>query len=256
MQPKPTEPIREAVTKFGGQPVWLTTPQWPMARSDGKPMRFICQIALPPDLQCGGQRMAYVFMSDNVDGATYEAEGGDNAVILQPAAFEPHVRVEATSAPGPTLEVMRPGATGNRLVPVETELRVELMELPDEAASDEEFLFATRIGGAPGWMQGDDTPAPAGAAWRFLAQIDSGERGGVQRQLRGCGRGLRVHLGGRPPRAFFVAMRVNDEWLAGLRLIGHAKGNRFAAHALNVVMASWRMAAMQTWFSTMYWESR
>lgn len=41
-----TSPIMEPVTKFGGQPVWIGEPQWPVSRQYGTPMQFICQIAL------------------------------------------------------------------------------------------------------------------------------------------------------------------------------------------------------------------
>lgn len=31
-------PVMEAVTNFGGQPVWIAEPQWPISREIGKPM--------------------------------------------------------------------------------------------------------------------------------------------------------------------------------------------------------------------------
>lgn len=35
------EAIKEPITKFGGQPVWLTEPQWPMSRGwEGRPTLF------------------------------------------------------------------------------------------------------------------------------------------------------------------------------------------------------------------------
>jgi len=43
-----SEPITELVTKFGGQPVWLTAPQWPLSRTTANPMKFVAQIALDP----------------------------------------------------------------------------------------------------------------------------------------------------------------------------------------------------------------
>ena len=43
-------PMRGRVTKFGGQPVWIDTPQWPLSRQTGKPMQFIGQVALEDDL--------------------------------------------------------------------------------------------------------------------------------------------------------------------------------------------------------------
>lgn len=49
--------IRETVTKFGGQPVWIDRPQWPISKELGKQMQFICQIALDTSLfpGCAGK---------------------------------------------------------------------------------------------------------------------------------------------------------------------------------------------------------
>jgi uncharacterized protein YwqG len=167
---KPTEPIREPVTKFGGQPTWIAEPQWPIAKSDGKPMRFICQIRLPEKLNRGNQQMAYIFMTDSIDGESWSADFGDNAVILQPGQFTSLVKTEPR-ATGPSLQRMVPGVTGNRLVPVDCEYRAEHLELPDEASVDSDYALVNRIGGAPGWLQNDETPTQG--VWHFLTQIDS-----------------------------------------------------------------------------------
>ena len=37
-----TAPITAPVTKFGGQPVWLSAPQWPVNDAWDEPMRFLC----------------------------------------------------------------------------------------------------------------------------------------------------------------------------------------------------------------------
>ena len=82
-------PITEPVTKFGGQPVWIDEPQWPISKELGKPMQFICQIKIDPALfgECPAQ-MAYLFMTDDSDAVgmydTWDPDGGENAVILQP----------------------------------------------------------------------------------------------------------------------------------------------------------------------------
>jgi len=44
------KPVKKPVTKFGGQPVWIDRPQWPLSREKSWPMRFIGQIALKPEL--------------------------------------------------------------------------------------------------------------------------------------------------------------------------------------------------------------
>lgn len=42
--------VEMPVTKFGGQPVWIDKAQWPIDEENGKPMRFICQIELYPEI--------------------------------------------------------------------------------------------------------------------------------------------------------------------------------------------------------------
>ncbi len=99
------KPILDPVTKFGGQPVWVAEPQWPLSAETGKPMRFICQIALSDELfGSNDAQMAYIFMTDGdecVDG-TWEPNGGENAVILQPGntsvPVEPLVRLRVPTA--------------------------------------------------------------------------------------------------------------------------------------------------------------
>lgn len=80
--------ISTPVTKLGGQPVWLRTPQWPLSTSRNEPMSFIGQFRLDSDSD-GGARIAYVFMTDSdepVEG-TWEpdldpSEGSDPSVDL------------------------------------------------------------------------------------------------------------------------------------------------------------------------------
>ena len=43
-------PIQELTTKFGGQPNWLTKPEWPLSRSLNKQMSFIGQIKIDKNL--------------------------------------------------------------------------------------------------------------------------------------------------------------------------------------------------------------
>ena len=61
-----TTEIAEPVTKFGGNPGWLTEPQWPLSRSLNRPMRFVCQIVIPEEI--GGEalsgKLGYFFVTD------------------------------------------------------------------------------------------------------------------------------------------------------------------------------------------------
>lgn len=158
-------------------------------------MRFIAQIELPSALCHGGQYLAYLFMSDQNDLPlpTWDPEGGENAVILQPGSFEPIVDVRAVregptlfSSPGSRFQneqppKLAPSSFSTRAVvrrvlgglfgfspcrPDEMEFRVSEIEEGVEPSAN-----LTWIGGTPSWIQGDDTPA--GGPWDFLFQIDS-----------------------------------------------------------------------------------
>lgn len=40
----PGQPVSTPTTKFGGQPVWLAAPQWPISAAWERTMRFVGQI--------------------------------------------------------------------------------------------------------------------------------------------------------------------------------------------------------------------
>jgi hypothetical protein len=180
-------PITELVTKFGGQPVWLGEPQWPLSRATGQPMLFIGQVALAPELFGDTpSRMAYLFITDDrdeyVDG-TWEADSGENAVILQPGL--PGVPTQPLTT-GPTLYDMRKVAGEPLLQPVPVEFAVqyrwchdpvfvtegERCTWPDDrSTSFGQQLDGNKVGGTPGFMQGDEFPGPG--QWRLLLQLDA-----------------------------------------------------------------------------------
>jgi uncharacterized protein YwqG len=166
-----TAPITALVTKFGGQPVWVSAPQWPLSRQTGKPMRFICQIALNQELFPGAAaRMAYLFMTDEEDGefvdGTYEPDGGENAVLLQPGTAPVPT---ASLAQGPTLYRMVEKPGHDRLQAEPCEFAVRLVEEDD--ASEPGNLEENKIGGSPVFLQGEEFPFPDGR--RLLLQLDS-----------------------------------------------------------------------------------
>lgn len=182
-------PITAPVTKFGGQPAWLETPQWPMSRSTGNPMRFIAQVALDPAIFPGADgRVAYLFMTEEEDGAwvdeTWEPDGGENAVIIQPGGKKTDVRTKAI-AQGPTLFEMVDVAGAEELQarPCEFAVTTQATEnhafLPEEERPSDEAAFeryilpleGNKIGGTPAFLQGDEFPD--GDGWRLLLQLDS-----------------------------------------------------------------------------------
>ncbi len=140
-------------TKFGGQPDWLGEPQWPISPELEGPMRFIAQIALGDVFPEHDGKMAYIFMTEDdeeyIDG-TWEPDGGENAVIIQPSGVCSS-KTEALSS-GPSRE----------------EFGVEIIE----SQIEEDELGGSRIGGVPEFMQDEEYPEPK-ENWTFLAQIDS-----------------------------------------------------------------------------------
>jgi hypothetical protein len=158
-------PITDPVTKFGGQAVWVAEPRWPLSHAYGTPMQFICQIMLTKDIfgELPG-RMAYVFISDDHEygyiAGTWEPEGGENAVILQPGGLWDGPYLTLREGPSLYRRMWREGAWLRTPCEFAVELRPgedprEGLRKPtdsdDAAAWDAYFfaLFEDKIGGAP-----------------------------------------------------------------------------------------------------------
>jgi uncharacterized protein YwqG len=181
-------PITEYSTKFGGQPNWIALPEWPLSKETGNPMRFICQIALSDVTGViTPARMAYIFMTDEEDGefvdGTYEPNGGENAIILQPGSNECST---AELKVGPTLYRMVEVANSDRLQPEPCEFAVYRSAVEDVPYMSEQdrwklpehernpamgLVGECKVGGTPAFLQGDEIPFDDG--WQFLCQIDS-----------------------------------------------------------------------------------
>ena len=151
-------------------------------------MRFICQIELTEDLfpESTG-KVAYVFMTDEeeyVEG-TWEPFGGENAVIIQPSG-KIDIPCEALPA-GPTLQsyVRVDGQHQLRAQDVEFGLSfadgddpefVSMWDRIDASAEESEeyisSLEGSKIGGTPGFIQGDEFPDKV-HNWHLLLQLDS-----------------------------------------------------------------------------------
>lgn len=147
-------PRKLSVTKFGGQPDWIDSPQWPLSKELGEPMRFIGQISLQEiGLQEYSEKVAYIFMTEDddeyVDG-TWEYDGEENAIIIQPNGF--------TQLPTKALES---GPTRDEFSTFLANRTVE----PDS-------IEGCRVGGEPAFMQNEEFPKPK-SNWIFFAQLDS-----------------------------------------------------------------------------------
>jgi uncharacterized protein YwqG len=165
-------PISDYVTKFGGQPVWIDTPEWPKSRETGNPMMFIGQIAIDPQIfpNMSG-KMAYLFMTSEEEyvDETWEPDGGENAVIIQPGTSD--VPCDEIST-GPTLESEYSVKLKFREEPNFVS-ESERMKNWEEAEQDEycNALEGDKIGGTPLFIQADDFPK--GEDWQLLLQLDS-----------------------------------------------------------------------------------
>jgi hypothetical protein len=182
-----TAAIRAPITKFGGQPTWLHGPEWPLSRSTGRPMRFICQVSLR-EAGLGephSDRVAYLFMTDSefyggpVVEHQYDPTGGENAVIIQPGTSRP---VRTASIPtGPSLVGRTPGHFfPNITEPVE--FAVSLTPDSDPTYRGYQELvsrsppFLRRAEPGRGTSSSDGDAAPDGFDWRGHFEAVAGNK--------------------------------------------------------------------------------
>jgi hypothetical protein len=162
------------VTRFGGQPVWINTPQWPI-HSTGEsesPMQFIAQIQL--DTKVFGQlpgEVAYIFYTG--DGEDWEPHWGRNAVIVQSTSqlFPPSSDIVKVAE-------LRTGPSVSEAEPYRPTciFGFEPPSLPEDAGTEDEdariqAVDVCKIGGESYFFQGD--AQVDGGPWRLLLQIDS-----------------------------------------------------------------------------------
>jgi hypothetical protein len=181
-------PIREAVAKLGGQPVWLDEPFWPTSQGFGTPMTFVGQFPIPgPAL-----RMTYLFVTEDEwsTAEIYDPVGGENALIVQPGGRIPEFLRGDATADGPSL--WRHGATWAEKVPVEFHVDLSTIGEADERAlreliawQDDERHGILRerpgpgrlpprsyVGGRPLFWNPD---VGVNGLWHFFFQLDGGE---------------------------------------------------------------------------------
>ena len=104
---------RNYITKFGGQPDWITTPQWPISLAwDNRPLKFIGQIRLNDFYsELKDLTLAYIFITqpEDINDSFYDPDiifpdEGENAVIIQPNGRIPeYIHVENRDI-GPTVD--------------------------------------------------------------------------------------------------------------------------------------------------------
>ncbi len=173
------EPIVEPISKFGGQPVWIGDPTWPLS-VDGAPATFLAQFTIP-----GRDGLGYVFLDDAIIETDADIHWG--VVIVQPGP----VSVPFVARPtGPTFwgdftEVPGPERYLGRRRARQVESRVVLepgldfddwtIPLDDMEWHGDDDRDWNKVGGNPRWLQGDEMPDEPG--WRFLFQFTAAKVG-------------------------------------------------------------------------------
>lgn len=162
--------IKEPVTKFGGQPVWIDGCQWPISKELDEPMTFIGQIKLEAELfpEHAG-KMAYLFMTDGeVD--TWEPDCGENAVIIQPNGHYDG-----------KVSVIQEGQSYSEPHSVNLEIGFDPASRDgdsyDKYSEDDwdeyrDEITGTKLAGTPGYIQYKELP-DENQPWTFLLQLDS-----------------------------------------------------------------------------------
>ncbi|MFC5239595.1 hypothetical protein ACFPWV_06690 [Streptomyces atrovirens] len=84
---EPEGPVTQSVTKFGGQPVWLEEPAWPVEPRTGEPLMFVGQFRVPGE----EARLAYLFL--DVEEGGLDPNRGDAVVLVQPGGRVPSFAV-------------------------------------------------------------------------------------------------------------------------------------------------------------------
>lgn len=183
-------PITEPVNKFGGQPVWINTPHWPLDPATGEQMTFLSQITPGVELFPNSQGiMAYIFF-----GTGEPLYNEAFTVVLQSkesVAINTHTEVEfVTETTGPTLYELKTIDGERQWIAKEYKAALEspveeedlpLLERYDEADLDydEGYQFSkpalagNKIGGQPFYIEGLDTPPEYYTTdeWDLLLQL-------------------------------------------------------------------------------------
>lgn len=169
---KASQPIRQPILKLGGQPAFLDETDWPTCKNCGNEMEFLAQIPLQTPLRFSNRyQMAYIFMCPGqydergwIGCATWNAQGGANAVILQ--APSDRVIVPDHESGYPDYAVDLEMVSEPLIDTSDYRLKKSLLEAVSES---------TKIGGVPLWLQNNETPTcPAcEGTMKFVVQLDA-----------------------------------------------------------------------------------
>lgn len=181
-----TDPVAPSDSTIGGRPLANASTMWPCCSSCAGPMQFLAQLPLDSlDEAIGHEdQVLLVFQCQNDPGMCDEWDpnaGGNSALLVESASRIP-------------LQV----PIGETLLPAESRLRrVSYQPTPSQNTDDDHYCEAVdapasqvvgKLGGAPLWIQADETPnCRCGAPMTFVAQLE--ERGGGGMNFGGGGAG-------------------------------------------------------------------
>lgn len=182
----PTE-ILEPITKFGGKPVWIAQPRWPLAPETGEQMMFLGQISLNEELfPDSNGTMVYLFFS----GESEPLFNGAFAVVIQTSenVYTSGDMIEFVSeATGPAIyefdeenqrvykeyRVTLNPVEDEDLIPLEERYTMNDLDYDTGFQFSRPELAGNKIGGQPLYIQGLDTPPEQFTSdeWLLLLQL-------------------------------------------------------------------------------------
>ena len=183
-------PVAGGATKFGGRPDGLEPGRWPVGRTHGTPMNFLCRVRLADTgverFAGAGDAAAFVFMAFDEDYDALSGEPGwhDNAVLLRPDGVDPPLEY-VDLVDGPSLHDVEWEFDDARHGPeyaVRLTPRVEPPEPGPDDFDDEDAHFealeswaetasGTKLGGAPVPVQ-LDLHGTDERDWHQVLQLD------------------------------------------------------------------------------------
>lgn len=170
-------PGREGVPLawVGGAPRAPGPLRWPVCAQCGVPMRFLFQLPhVEGRLDLAPFASVHVFQCENPDSVCYrwEADSGANAAVAVRAGTPAIEGARATGTPYAEWALSFAEATEDTAA-----LSVDVNEASDEelAALDRALEEApeSKVGGVPGWLNGEATPTCCDAPMRFVAQLSA-----------------------------------------------------------------------------------
>ena len=179
-------PTSQLATRIGGMPNVPSGFEWPICKACNGPMQFLAQVGLAEtDIEnlAERQQLLLLFQCQNEPGMCdeWDPDGGGNSAVLVPQGG-----TEAPTPPaGPT--------TLPSVSPVSATVYddTNLSETPDDnycSAFEADTSVLGKTGGAPLWIQGDETPTcPCGSRMTFVSQIEERGGGGINFGDAGAG---------------------------------------------------------------------